>query len=75
MARCPKKMRLNEYRNVDVPTERQLFSRFGDCKTRMSYTTSLEKATEAEPIPMGESKLTGVQRAVSYVMSIKDDQE
>lgn len=75
MARCPKKMRLNEYRNVDVPTERQLYSRFGELQKKISYTTSLAEAGEAEPVSMNESKLSQVARAVAYACTVQREKE
>ena len=72
MSRCPKGFRLNEYKNVDVPTVRQLYSRFGERTKLTSYTTSLLE-TDVEPVPMNESKLTSVQRAVSYAMKLKEE--
>lgn len=72
---CPKKMRLNEFKNVDVPTVRQLYSRFGERTKLSGYTTSLEKAGEMEPVPMSESKLASVNRAVSYAMKQKIDDD
>lgn len=76
MSRCPEKMKLNAFRNVCVPTVRQLYSRFGERTSLTGFSTSLADALEAEPVPLNESKLTQVQRAKAYCMSrVADDSE
>lgn len=73
MTHCPNKLKLNAYRNVKVPTVRQLYSRFGERTKLSGFTTSLKDMLDAEPVPMSEPKLTAVSRAVSYALSLKDD--
>lgn len=63
-------MQLNKFKLVNIPTTRQLFSRFGDRVKQGRYSVSLsdiDAGVEIETVSMTGNKLSQVQQVRAYI--------
>lgn len=69
MAHCPQKIKdLQTFRQMNVPTARQLYGRYGERVSTSGYTASLMDSIEkSEAVQMSSNKLRQVAQVKRYL--------
>lgn len=76
MAHCPQKIKdLQTFRQMNVPTPRQLYGRFGERVSQSGYTASLMDSIEKhEAVQMTSNKLRQVAQVRRYLVAENTDE-